>query len=156
MKAILIHRQTAESPISGGLTIVPSSAMVMPGKSLFLPDFGENWTATPHTAYRLCRLGKTIDAKFANRYVDASTTVWLVRPTSSEVPASVMAAADYSMVVNEFQPITLTEADTICRTISDLSSYMTLQMGDIIVDAQPSSEAFALTRGADINGIRVR
>ena len=156
MKAILIHPQTAESPISGGLTIVPSSAMVMPGKPLFLPDFGENWTATPHTAYRLCRLGKTIGAKFAKRYVDASTTVWLVRPAASEVPASVMAAADYSMVVNEFQPAALSDTDAICRTIADLSAYMTLQMGDIIVDPQPAAEAFALSRGADVNGIRVR
>ena len=156
MKAIVIHPQTGNSPLSGGITIVPASAIVMPGKPLFLPDFGEEWAASAHPAYRLCRLGKTIDTKFAPRYVDAETTAYVMRPQKTDAPASVVAAADYSMALGTFSSTAITENHHICGIISSLSSYMTLQMGDVLVDASAPTPEIPVKKGDDLNGTRIR
>lgn len=157
MKAIVMNRCPVEDVNSiPSLTIVPSSAMVLGGKPLFLPDFSKNWDMTLTIAFRLCRLGKHIDAKFALRYIDSVTPVMLTRAESllkMQGMEALAAAADGSMAAGSWAPLNANgcyalksenfsmdltvDSLNLPEVISTLSRYMTLQMGDMIVPAVP-------------------
>ena len=54
----------------------------------FVPDFGDNWQWSVALAVRISRLGKCIQPKFASRYYDARTLLWLpsyFKPTGPTV-----------------------------------------------------------------------
>jgi len=157
MKAIVMNRCPGEAVDSTpALTIVPSSAMVLGGKPLFLPEFSTRWDMTLTVAFRLCRLGKHIDTKFAPRYIDSVTPVMLTRAKSLlEVKGleALAAAADGSMAAGSWTPLSAdgcyalksenfrmdftADSLNLPEVISTLSRYMTLQMGDMIVPAVP-------------------
>ena len=47
------------------------SALLKNNKPFFIPDFTEECSASVYLALRICRLGKSIPARFASRYYDA-------------------------------------------------------------------------------------
>lgn len=132
--------------------IHPDSAIILPGRPLFLPDFGNGWSASVHPAVRICRLGKNISRKFAPRYYDGLTLALRLIPSgnSSALDDGLLSGMDSSLVHGEWLPATLaaepisavtavteTEigplADVIDSVIAAVSGYMTLKMGDIIL-----------------------
>lgn len=50
---------------------LPDSSILRSGNPFFVPDFDSEFTAYPSVAIRIGRLGKSISAKFAPRYVEA-------------------------------------------------------------------------------------
>lgn len=50
---------------------LPESTLLRSGNPFFIPDFDTEFGAYPSIAVRIGRLGKSISAKFAPRYVDA-------------------------------------------------------------------------------------
>lgn len=46
------------------------SALLTNGKPMFVPEFTKELSAAPYIALRICRMGKSIPARFAYRYYD--------------------------------------------------------------------------------------
>ena len=59
----------SENP--GCWTALPDSVGLPTDRPLYLPDFPDGAALIPMAALRICRLGKCIEARFADRYVDA-------------------------------------------------------------------------------------
>lgn len=158
MKAFVLKRCPGEPVINPPeITLIPSSAMILGGKPLFLAGFSESWSMTLTLAFRLSRLGKTIDPKFAPRYVDAVAPAMITRPDSLlKTPGAeaLAAASDGAMALGKWMPLSDNGEYTLkCHdfeekftpdslrlneVIATLSNYMMLQMGDIIIPAMPA------------------
>lgn len=156
MNALIMLREAGQSAcLPPRIEIAPGSAITMPGRGpLFLPRWSRGgMTLQGAVALRLSRLGKCIERSFASRYYDAVAGAVLVRPADmTEAPGALGAAADGSMALGAWIPwdgkedlmiggnvfgeerITAAalDADGI---IAQLSEYMTLRMGDLIVAA---------------------
>lgn len=50
---------------------IPDSALLGKKRPFFIPDFAPRCEARIHLAVRVCRLGRSIDKRFAHRYYDA-------------------------------------------------------------------------------------
>ncbi len=137
------------------IDIHPDSAMILPGRPLFMPEFGEGWRGDMYMALRIGRLGKNIARKFARRYYDALSVALVVTLPGSELSEGVMSAMDSTVVHGEwFCADRLAEPVRICcgrdeavvtdgvamadEAVSRVSEYMTLKMGDIILLPLPS------------------
>jgi 2-keto-4-pentenoate hydratase/2-oxohepta-3-ene-1,7-dioic acid hydratase in catechol pathway len=64
-----------ESPNKGEPVIFmkPDSAILKGGRPFFIPDFSNEMHYEAELVVRICRLGKNIAQRFANRYYDAAT-----------------------------------------------------------------------------------
>lgn len=156
MKIIALNRNAGEAVTDPPhLTLYPSSALIHGGKPFFLPDFGGAWCASPTVALRLCRLGKSIDARFAMRYIDAMAPAVIFSPqefASDPALAAFVTAIDSTVAFGPWQQLpqahdamtttmrwldeelTLTPAMTdASMAIATLSRYMTIQMGDALI-----------------------
>jgi len=51
----------------------PDSAILLKNKPFFIPDFSEDIQYEAELVFRICRLGKSIQPRFASRYYDAVT-----------------------------------------------------------------------------------
>lgn len=128
----------------------PDSAMILPGRPLFLPDFGGPWRGRVHMAVRICRLGKNIGVKFASRYYDAVALALRVVECVEGEFAGVLSGMDSTLVHGEWLdssiangPIRIACGDVeesvapvgamIAEAINKVSVYTTLKMGDIIL-----------------------
>ena len=58
----------------------PDSAILKDGKPFFIPDFSDEVHYETEVVVRICRLGKNIAPRFANRYYDAVSSVKRVIP----------------------------------------------------------------------------
>lgn len=161
--------------------LVPDSAIVLPGRPLFLPDFSQEWTAHISPALRVSRLGKGISSKFASRYYDALTLIVRLQPEDmvSEMklsggPQCLAAAFDNCLQLGKWIELTETglpdkleitangatlainaEELKADMAVSVISRYMTIRNGDIICPAQaPLSTPVSVgtTITASING----
>lgn len=138
--------------------LVPDSAIVLPGRPLFLPDFSEEWTAHISPALRVSRLGKGISSKFAGRYYDALTLTVRLQPEDmlsqlklSGGPKCMAAAFDNCLQLGKWIELTETglpqqleitangatfsiraEELKADPAVSVISRYMTIRNGDII------------------------
>ena len=128
----------------------PDSAMILPGRPLFLPDFGESWAGGVHVAVRICRLGKNIGVKFASRYYDAVSLALRVVERDGGAFAGVLSGMDSSIVHGEWLdasvacgPMRIACGDMeesvapvdamIAEAINKVSAYTTLKMGDVVL-----------------------
>lgn len=157
MKIIAFNR-LAGTPVEsfGGIDIIPDSAMILPGKPLFVPDFGaDRWIGKISLAFRINRLGKNISEKFAPRYYDSVSAALRFFPEGSEndmTRRGLLSGCDGTFVHGEWVPLppagmpvtisgpvpeaTLSAADiSIDSVIAAASRYMTLKTGDIILAA---------------------
>jgi 2-keto-4-pentenoate hydratase/2-oxohepta-3-ene-1,7-dioic acid hydratase in catechol pathway len=81
MKIICIglnYRKHAEEmgkafPAEPMFFLKPDSSIIKNNKPFFLPDFSEEIHYEAEIVLRICKLGKSIDEKFAHRYYDAVT-----------------------------------------------------------------------------------
>lgn len=62
------HTPASEDPV---IFIKPETALLKDGKPLFLPHFSEQIEHEAEVIVRICRVGKNIAPRFANRYYDA-------------------------------------------------------------------------------------
>lgn len=53
------------------LWLKADSALLKNNKPFFIPDFTQECSASVYVALRICRMGKSIPARFAHRYYDA-------------------------------------------------------------------------------------
>ncbi|MBR1934888.1 MAG: fumarylacetoacetate hydrolase family protein [Muribaculaceae bacterium] len=144
-------------------TVVTDSAIVRPGKPMFLPRWAETFVGIPAFAFRIGRLGKTISRRFASRYCDGMSVALMVeaRGIDSRQPEARYSAlatafdgallpgqwhelapeslpaeleADFRLPSGEQATIT-TAAMTLGfdLLVEWLSRYFTLKMGDMIV-----------------------
>lgn len=157
---VIINNRTANEPLQSApsITICPGSGVVMPGRGpLFIPEWLTGTALlTPVVVLRLCRLGKNIEQRFAPRYYDAMAAGVLMRPTADEgIPPELAAAADSAMALGAWLPLdasqpirvdvdtprlslTLSQQElAVDPTITAISRFMTLRMGDLMVPALP-------------------
>ncbi len=153
MKIIALLRRDMTLPASAATEarIVPDSALLLPGRPLFVPDLGTGWQAQPVIALRIGRLGRDIAPRFASRYVDAVTLgLWLrLSDPGEKLSAGLLDALDSSLALGRWieVPSSPVEAVTpaasvtvdfpseIVSAIPAVSSYATLKMGDVILSA---------------------
>lgn len=122
MKLILCNEQ-------GHLRVIPDSAIGRSGQPWFLPEEGGTWCSRFAKAMRIGRLGKAISPKFAARYVDAATLLW-VPGCSDAFPACDFM--DGAVVCGKWVEADLGLDDADCRLIAEASRFATLKTGDII------------------------
>lgn len=141
----------ADSP---GFAMYPDSAVIRDGKPFFVPSFAECWSYRYGLAWRICRLGKTIGARFADRYYDAVSLCLF--PCPDDLPqnyGAVSTSFDGAVILGEWlpvpsgsQPLCLeTSAGKVIDFSSDhsemstiipwISRYCTLKIGDVIVSS---------------------
>lgn len=90
----------------------PDSALLKEGKPFFIPDFSQEIEYETEVVVRICRLGKNIAAKFAQRYYDAVTVG--IDFTARDLQRTFKAAGnpwelskgfDSSAAIGEFVPV---------------------------------------------------
>lgn len=138
------------------MAVKSDSSLLNQGKPFFLPDWSEDVHVNPCIALRVCRLGRSIEPKFAVRYYDAmaygidfQATDWLKQGKMTEA-----LAFDSALCVGEWMPPAvfrtmpypllnvIEQTFPIERAVADISRIMTLRMGDILYidlpkEAQP-------------------
>jgi len=158
MKIIAFDRHPG-TPVNRplNLELIADSAVVLPGKPLFLPDFTDRWNAELYPAFRISRLGKGITPKFAPRYYDAFTLALRIIPAAvleqlraGNMPCGIAGAFDHNLALGQWTALpeennavniscgpfrtSLSLADTgINETLSAFSDVATLKMGDIMI-----------------------
>lgn len=156
MKIIAVNRKPGY-PITSvhAIELYPDSALLAGGKPLFLPDFCKVFRGVIAPAYRISRLGKEIQPRFASRYYDAVTLMMRVFPENSPVMPNIarpdiIKGFDGSIIAGTWQPLgddasldikrdnapmihLPAEKIDIDNIIASVAAFMTLKMGDIIL-----------------------
>lgn len=147
MKIIAIDRKIGSPmPRSPQVEYIPDSALLSGDKPFFIPDLPGPWRFRFYPAFRLNRLGKSIAAKFADRYYDALTIA--ARPITGNYPLSLITGMDGAFItgrwitppssartaaINGNAPAAIDPTATLVNeAIEIVSRLMTLKMGDII------------------------
>ena len=138
------------------------SCLLNGGKPFFMPEEGADMRATRCIVLRVSRLGKGIQAKFANRYYDAWAPgldiidhARLAEARANSHSWTEAIAADYSLPLGEWTesqplpdaPYCLSAAEAIER----ISRVMTIRQGDLIY-IDYAEEATPLVREQVITG----
>lgn len=152
MKMIALARR-ASAPVDDFpvVSVIPDSAITLPGKPLFVPDFAPEWEARFMLGVRVSRLGKGVSARFASRYYDAVTLLMRLSPQPAEAwPGGMASAFDGCIQQGEWSalpadlsaPLTVSVAGltvtltpdeaAIDRAVAAVARYLTIRNGDII------------------------
>lgn len=130
--------------------IIPDSAIILPGRPLFVPDFTDSWRAEILPAVRISRLGKGMAERFAPRYYDAVTLLMRLCPPP-EFEGGLASAFDGAIMLGSWIPAgdvdlgaplvirageeewAVAPADLgLDSAIAAIGQLMTLRNGDII------------------------
>lgn len=133
------------------VTLVADSALVMPGRPLFLPDFSQHWRGTVFLGVRISKLGKGVAPKFARRYYDAVCAAFhplAFSDTGERIGAGFAGLYDGAVVLGRMlgaeedaeyidiacgrQALTVDMA-VVDKAVSAVSYWSTLKTGDIIM-----------------------
>jgi hypothetical protein len=157
MKVIAFDRLpdgACEMPIPAD--ILPDSAIIKDAKPFFLPNFSANWAYYIAPAFRICRLGKNVGVKFAERYIDAVAVAIITRPTDAlelwtPAHSGLLNIYEGAVIIGDWRPLTtgpleISVADkhiTIqnawadaCRLLSETSRIGTIKIGDILITSR--------------------
>lgn len=174
MKILILNRPLqAQVSVTDRVDLMTDSSTVLPGKPVFLPGDGENFTAVLLPAFRISRLGRSIAPKFASRYYDAFTlTLRVLPPVNEAIPetSALNIAFDAALSIGQWMPVeklpenivlqsnsaqspvTFTREELyIDETIAMLSQYFTLKNGDIIIPSLSPVRVFPLTVDTRVN-----
>jgi len=115
-------------------------------KPFFLPDWARDFRYIPCIVVRISRLGKGIEARFADRYYDAvATGLDFVAYDMLLTDYAQATAFDNSLCVGEWQPTESLhdeEKIQIAQAIHDASQIVTLRMGDLLyIDTAQEAQA---------------
>ncbi|MDE6513031.1 MAG: hypothetical protein K2L05_02460 [Muribaculaceae bacterium] len=116
------------------LRIIADSALARNRQPWFLPDFGQNWRWQRALAFRICKLGKNISPKFAGRYVDAITLLWIAE--ADGCPA--LDYMDGAIVCGnwmDLEELPAEATDLLC----EITRAATVKNGDIIALQLPDA-----------------
>lgn len=135
------------------VTLVADSALVMPGRPLFLPDFSQHWRGIVYLGVRISKLGKGVAPKFARRYYDAVCAAFhplAFSDTGERIGAGFAGLYDGAVVLGRMlgaeedaeyidiacgrQALTVDMA-VVDKAVSAVSYWSTLKTGDIIMAA---------------------
>ncbi len=116
------------------LRIIADSALGRNRQPWFMPDFGENWRWSRALAFRICKLGKNISPKFANRYIDAVTLLWVAE--ADQCPA--IDFMDSAVVCGNWLPAGELPAEAV-SLLCEISEAATVKNGDIIALMLPDA-----------------
>lgn len=159
---------TVEKPAVPMIFMKPDSAIIKNGKHFYVPDFLGRVDYEAEIVVRICKLGKSIPARFAYRYYDA-ITVGIDFTARDMQRAFIEAGApwelskgfDGSAVLGEFRPVeqydindlpfSLTIDDKVAQSattsqmlfkvdeiIAYVSRFCTLKHGDLIFTGTPA------------------
>lgn len=121
MKIICIGRNYAEHakelnnevPDKPVIFMKPKNAVLLPTKPFYYPEFSDNIQYECEVVVRICKNGKHVQRKFANKYYDAITVGldFTARDLQQELknkglPWELAKAFDGSAAVGEFIPLT--------------------------------------------------
>lgn len=121
------------SDTSGQIHIIPDSAIGRDSQPWFLPDFGEAWRGYDAVAVRVSRLGKSIAPKFAERYVDAMTTIWVAEADE----CNALDFMDGRVMTGQWHnPESGEDLNRLLSLMVKVSAFATLKNGDIIAIAK--------------------
>ena len=130
-------------PQSQAPRVIPDSALGRNKLPWFLPDFGENWHGTVALGFRVSRLGKGIASKFADRYVDAMTLIWLPKGAGHRYADFMDGAAvvgewiplkeDFTVLDKEFNLVSLGWREKLAW----ITEAATVKNGDILAFTLP-------------------
>lgn len=156
----------------------PDSALLLPGRPMFYPDFGGDWQARLYMAVHINRLGKSVSEKFAPRYYDGASMAIRIEPVvSGAIAPGVLSGMDSSithgewvtvdelsgmhrlMINGKVSEVVMPDADIINRMVSQVSVYTTLRMGDIILlplDVEPLALSPRTYFTIDADGMKLR
>lgn len=116
------------------LRVIADSAIARNNQPWFLPDCGSNWRWTLALGFRIAKLGKNISPKFAQRYIDATTLIWVPEADS----CSCLDYMDGAVVCGTWIPVT-DFPERAGQMLSRLSSFSTMKTGDIIAYPLPQT-----------------
>lgn len=157
------------------IDVHPDSAMILPGRPFFMPEWGEGWIARVHPAVKIGRLGKNIGRRFASRYYDGFTLAMRVTLSNPDGLDGILSGMDSTFLHGEWLPAETcghevkAESggesinvgpldDVVADAIAKVSEYMTLKMGDILL-LPPVGDPVGLTEGLrtelNVDGVRV-
>jgi 2-keto-4-pentenoate hydratase/2-oxohepta-3-ene-1,7-dioic acid hydratase in catechol pathway len=159
---------TVEKPSVPMIFMKPDSAIIKNGKHFYVPDFLGRVDYEAEIVVRICKLGKSIPARFAHRYYDA-ITVGIDFTARDMQRAFIEAGApwelskgfDGSAVLGDFRPVeqyniddvpfSLTIDDCVVQSASTaemlfkvdeiiayISRFCTLKHGDLIFTGTPA------------------
>lgn len=142
------------------LTMGADSALVRPGFPCFLPDFArEGWEIRLAPMVRVGKLGKWIEPRFADRYIDALAVGAILRPAGdgNSAAARFLPVFDGAIMPGSFLPLPSGEeavlqygktadgaplqltfplsALRISETLALISRSTTVKSGDLLVPA---------------------
>ncbi|MCC8071288.1 MAG: hypothetical protein LIO90_05760 [Bacteroidales bacterium] len=175
MKIIALNHPIGTLPtMTPSLDVIADSALVMPGKPMFLPDFSPQWSGRLYVALRVSRLGKAISEKFASRYYDGVALALRLVPILTEKELQLAGGSkgllglfDYCVALGPWMPVetlgskmTLTfqgenipidaEQLQLSKTISRISQYATIKMGDVVLPCSfPNEIAIVVNQVVD-------
>lgn len=144
------------------IDVIPDSAIQKSGKPFFVPDFASSFHYRTATAVHVCRLGKNIAERFANRYYEEAGVCLVIeaadlleRLCAEGKPRALATAFDASHITGELTPlataslgkndVTLSVDGTTLervatpsaadfdKCIAEASRYFTLKIGDLIL-----------------------
>lgn len=103
---IIAFKRNLEEPVTlpPVIDVIPDSAITVPNRPLFLPDFSEEWTGVVCPAFRISRLGKEIGRKFASRYYDAVTLALRIYPVDF-IGSGIESVFDSCVTLGEWLPL---------------------------------------------------
>lgn len=159
MKLIAFNREPGQQiGAVPAIDLIPDSAIILPGRPMFLPMFSSHWKAELLPAVRISRLGKAVKARFAPRYYDAVTLLLRLRPADLEaelrsagLSTAITAAFDNCIQLGEWielpaegmdhdleisfadRTVTLSPSQLqINGAVEAVSRFLTIKTGDII------------------------
>lgn len=149
MKAIALRRHLAQPVvIPPAVDVIVDSAIVLPGRPLFLPDCAPGWTVRLYVAVRVSRLGKGVSAKFAPRYYDSLTLALRLMPQGWPETGGLDGLFDNALALGQWLPatedpitiaygntsLTITPAELLTdEAVATVSTYATIKQGDVIM-----------------------
>lgn len=112
--------------------VIADSAIARNSQPWFLPDFGENWRWRTALAFRIGKLGKNVASRFADRYLDAVTLLWVAE-------ADGFGACDYmdgAVVCGNWIPLNEVP-EAAASLLADVTCSATIKHGDILAIMNP-------------------
>lgn len=151
-------------PLFSGIS---DTALLTKNKPFFIPDFAQPCLAKPYFVVQICRLGRSISARFAHRYYDRITTGVLFtaqnlweEALATHRPCDYARSFDGAAVIGSLLPMSEAMQDytltlqrsaheiwqgrvgemqfTIDDLIAHISRYQLLRQGDLLFMGSPT------------------
>lgn len=118
----------------GSIYTMPDTALHINKRPFFIPDYASPCLCRIEVAVRVCRLGKNIGERWAQRYYDRATLVTNIHTPA--LPPSQGYGFDDAVSIGEWQGVqmlSLAQCDKAAKLIAESSQYFTLRQGDVIL-----------------------